>query len=81
MTIPFDCRRTLDELQDWLRREVSPETAAAIEAHLDLCAPCRRHREFEHRFQQLLERATAREECPPEFRERLMAALRREAGR
>ncbi len=81
MTTLFDCRRTLDELQDWLHREVTPETAAAVEAHLALCAPCRVHQEFEQRFQLVLERASAQERCPPEFRERLVAALRREAGR
>jgi mycothiol system anti-sigma-R factor len=81
MTLPFDCRRTLDELQDWLRREVTSETAAAVEAHLALCAPCRVHEEFERRFQVVLERASSGEQCPPEFRARLLAALRREAGR
>lgn len=80
MTTPFDCRRTLDELQDWLRREVTPETAAAVEAHLALCAPCRVHQDFEERFQKVLARASSAEECPPEFRARLLAALRREAG-
>jgi anti-sigma factor (TIGR02949 family) len=80
MTLPFDCRRTLDELQDWLRREVTPETAAAVEAHLALCGPCRVHEEFERRFQAVLERASDGEKCPPEFRARLLAALRREAG-
>jgi mycothiol system anti-sigma-R factor len=81
MTLPFDCRRTLDELQDWLRREATAETAAAVEAHLALCGPCRVHAEFERRFQSVLQRATTGEGCPPEFRERLLAALRREKGR
>jgi mycothiol system anti-sigma-R factor len=80
MTLPFDCRRTLDKLQDWLRREVTPETAAAVEAHLALCAPCRGHREFEERFREVLARASSGERCPPEFRARLLAELRREAG-
>jgi mycothiol system anti-sigma-R factor len=80
MTLPFDCRRTLDELQDWLRQEVTPETAATVEAHLVLCGPCRVHEEFERRFQMVLERASAGELCPPELRERLLVALRRETG-
>ena len=80
MTTVFDCRRALDELQDRLRREVTPETSAALDAHLAACAPCRRHAEFERRFQAVLDRARAREECPPEIRARLLAALRREAG-
>ncbi|HET7040921.1 MAG TPA: zf-HC2 domain-containing protein [Gemmatimonadales bacterium] len=79
MSLVFDCQRALDELQDWLRHESSAENAAALEAHLAICAPCRRHQEFEERFQALLARATSQEQCPPELRERLIAALRREA--
>jgi anti-sigma factor (TIGR02949 family) len=80
MTIAFDCRRALDELQDWLRREATPESAAAIAEHLEACAPCRHHAEFEERFRAVLGRAGAQERCPPEIRARLVAALRREAG-
>ena len=80
MTTVYDCRQVLDELQDWLRREVTPESSAAIEAHLALCAPCRAHTEFERRFQAVLARAAGLERCPPELRERMVAALRREAG-
>lgn len=80
MTTPYNCRQALDELQDWLRREATPESAAAIEAHLARCAPCRAHSEFERRFQEVLARATAPEQCPPEFRARLIEALRRETG-
>lgn len=76
----FDCRRALDELQDWLRREATPESAAAITEHLAACAPCRRHAEFEQRFQAVLARATGPERCPPEIRQRLLDALRRETG-
>ena len=80
MTTPFDCRRALDELQDWLHREATPDSSTAIEHHLAACAPCRRHAEFEQRFQAVLARASGQERCPPEIRDRLIAALRREAG-
>ena len=80
MTTPFDCRRALEELQDWLRREVTPESAAAIEEHIAACTPCRTHSEFEQRFRMVLGRVSAQERCPPEIRDRLIAALRREAG-
>ena len=79
MTLVFDCQRAIAELQDWLHRESSPENAAALEVHLHACAPCRQHQEFEERFQALLARATTAERCPAELRERLVAALRREA--
>lgn len=80
MTPLFDCRRALDELQDWLRHEVGPESTAAIVEHLAACAPCRRHAAFEERFKAVLGRASAEERCPPEVRDRLVAALRRESG-
>lgn len=79
MTLIFDCQRALEELQDWLHRESTPEHAAALEAHLAVCLPCRRHKEFEERFQALLTRAAAHERCPPETQARLRDALRREA--
>ena len=80
MTLVFDCLRALEELQDWLHRESTAENAAALEAHLAICAPCRRHQEFEARFQALLARTTRLDGCPPESRARLIAVLRRETG-
>lgn len=80
MTPAFDCHRALDELQDWLQQESTPANAKALEEHLAACAPCRRHHEFEERFQALLARAAKREECPADTRARLLAALRRESG-
>jgi anti-sigma factor (TIGR02949 family) len=79
MTLVFDCQRALEELQDWLRHESTAENAAALETHLAICAPCRRHQEFEERFQSLLARATSQDGCPPATRARLIAAVRREA--
>ena len=79
MTTTPDCARALDALQDLLCHEVDPATAAAIEAHLAACAPCRRHAAFETKFRAVLKRA-ADEECPGEVRARLLAALRKETG-
>ena len=79
MSLIFDCKRALEELQDWLHRESTPENAAALEEHLTLCDPCRKHKEFEERFQAVLARAAAQERCPPETRDRLITALRRAA--
>lgn len=81
MSAPFNCLRALDELQDWLSNESTPENATLLEAHLAACDPCRTHKEFEVRFRELLRRATAMGSCPPETKARLLAALRRETGR
>jgi anti-sigma factor (TIGR02949 family) len=72
-----DCDRMLDELQDVLRGEATPETAAAVEQHLAICAPCLRHVKFEERFLALLRSCAARERIAPDVRERLLASLRR----
>ena len=79
MTTPPDCVRALDALQDLLRHEADPATAAAVERHLAACAPCRRHAEFETRFRAVLKRA-ADEKCPGAVRARLLTALRKETG-
>jgi len=78
MNPPPDCQRALEQLQDWLRREMPPEAAAELAAHLEACAHCRTQAEFEARFRAVVERATGGEECPPETRARLLDALRRE---
>lgn len=74
----FDCDRALDELQMWLSGESTPDDAAALEAHLAVCHPCREHRDFEVRFRAVLARATREGGCPPDMRARLLAELRRE---
>jgi len=78
MNPPPDCQRALEQLQDWLRREMPAAAAAELEAHLEACAHCRTQSEFEARFRAVVERATGGEECPPETRARLLDALRRE---
>lgn len=78
MSQMIDCARALELMQDWLRQEVTPARAAELEAHLQLCAGCRGHAEFESRFRAALERAVADECCPAETRTRLLAALERE---
>jgi anti-sigma factor (TIGR02949 family) len=72
---PSDCERMLDELQDVLRGEASPEAAAAVRRHLDVCTPCLRHAAFEERFLSLL-RSCAGQRIPADVRERLLAAIR-----
>lgn len=78
MSLHPECERALEQLQDWLRHEVTPEVARELQSHLDRCDPCRTQTEFEERFRSVLERATCGGECPPETRARLLEALRRE---
>lgn len=72
----LDCARMLDELQDVLRGEATPETAAAVQQHLDICRPCLKHVAFEERFLALL-KSCAGERIPADVRTRLLATLHR----
>lgn len=72
----IDCSRMLDELQDVLRGEATPETAAEVQRHLDVCSPCLRYVAFEERFRDLL-RSCAGQRIPQDVRERLLARIQR----
>ena len=69
-----DCREALALLEDWLKRELTPEVAEQVRIHLGHCRPCFDSAEFERRFLEQLEAAGRGDRCP----ERLRAALLRE---
>ncbi|MGH7532907.1 MAG: zf-HC2 domain-containing protein [Gemmatimonadales bacterium] len=72
----LDCSRALDELQDVLRGECTPETADAVRKHLDACTHCLKHVAFEERFLELL-KSCAGKRIPEDVRERLLQSVRR----
>jgi anti-sigma factor (TIGR02949 family) len=76
---PIDCREAADRLQDYLKRELTPELAAEVQDHLIRCRGCFDHAEFEETLVQLLEARARRETCPGALRERICALLRAEA--
>jgi anti-sigma factor (TIGR02949 family) len=75
-----DCEQALAHLQDYLKREITPELAAEVRQHLERCRPCFRHARFELNFLVMLETHGTKETCPRQVRERILAMLRREAG-
>ncbi len=81
MSEPIDCREAGDRLQDYLKRELTPELAIEVRVHLERCRSCFHHARFEERFLQLLEERARRETCPGALRERILQALRAEAER
>jgi anti-sigma factor (TIGR02949 family) len=72
----IDCRAALDHLQDYLKREITPELAVEIKAHLERCHPCLDHARFEANFLQMLATRAGRATCPEVLRTRITAALR-----
>ncbi|HXE57128.1 MAG TPA: zf-HC2 domain-containing protein [Gemmatimonadales bacterium] len=79
-TEPVNCDETVALLHDFLKRELTPESARAIRRHLDACRHCAQHAELERRFLELLERSGRRTRCPDALRARILDALRELGG-
>ena len=70
-----DCAEAVALLQDYLRRELTPEHATRVRQHLADCRHCFEHHEFEQRFTALLQNRLGRECCPETLRARLTSWL------
>jgi anti-sigma factor (TIGR02949 family) len=81
MAESIDCKEAAERLQDYLRRELTPEVETEMRAHIERCRPCFQHARFEENFLLMLETRAARELCPQALRKRIMDLLRAEAGR
>lgn len=75
----LDCEQALDHLQDYLKRELTPELVVEVRVHLKRCRHCSGHARFEESFLLMLQTRAGRETCPKELRARILAALRAEA--
>lgn len=76
----LDCDQALAHLQDYLKRELSPELLVEVRVHLEHCRDCTGYAHFEASFLLMLETRAGRETCPHEVRARILAALQAEAG-
>jgi anti-sigma factor (TIGR02949 family) len=76
---PIDCSEAEARLQDYLKRELTPELAAEVRDHLIRCRGCFGHARFEENLLHLLEARARRETCPGALRDRIRALLRAEA--
>ena len=69
----IDCREAHARLQDYLKRELTPELAAEMRAHLERCRPCFGHARFEESFLVMLEvQAGGARCCPDALRARIL---------
>jgi anti-sigma factor (TIGR02949 family) len=75
----LDCDQALVHLQDYLKRELTPELVAEVRVHLERCRDCSGYARFEQSFLLMLEAKAGRETCPKELRARILAVLRAEA--
>jgi len=76
----LDCDAALAQLDDYLRRELTPDLAERVRTHLERCAPCFRELRFAERFLALLRTPASGTRCPDTLRDRIAEALRAEAG-
>ena len=78
---PIDCKEAEARLQDYLKRELTPELAGEVRDHLERCRGCFGHAQFEENLLHLMEARARRETCPGDLRDRICALLRAEAER
>jgi anti-sigma factor (TIGR02949 family) len=64
------CERCEELLQPFLDRQLSDEERAEAEAHLDLCAYCRKRYRFEEALRRFVRQAVS-EDMPPELKTKL----------
>jgi anti-sigma factor (TIGR02949 family) len=76
-----NCKKAMAQLDEYLKRELTPDLATEVRQHLEHCRPCFSHARFEENFRSMMETCGRRETCPGELRKRILAALRAEARR
>jgi anti-sigma factor (TIGR02949 family) len=74
-----DCVKAMDNLADYLKRELTPELMVEVRQHIERCRDCFKHAQFEESFLAMLETRAAREACPQKLRARILDLLRGEA--
>jgi anti-sigma factor (TIGR02949 family) len=75
----LNCDEALAHLQDYLKRELTPELVVEVRVHLEHCRDCTGYARFEEGFLLMLETRAGQTTCPKELRARILAALRAEA--
>ena len=74
----LDCDQALAHLQDYLKRELTPELVTEVRVQLEHCRDCTGYARFEESFLSMLETRAGQATCPKELRARILAALRAE---
>lgn len=70
-----DCDTVMRQLWDYLDGELTPESATAIERHLEMCKRCAPEAEFQRKFLEALARVPVDVPDVEGVRERLTRAL------
>ena len=76
----LSCEQVVELIMDFLKRELPPEVAQAMQQHLEECRPCDQHVHFESRFVLIVGNRLGKERCPETLKRRLLETLAREGG-
>lgn len=68
------CKEAIEQVAEYLDRELTPGVLAELEAHLELCAPCRAYLATYRRTKELTAKVN-RVVMPEEMKERLRRFL------
>jgi hypothetical protein len=77
---PITCTEIRSLLPAFLADEIPATESRRVQEHLDQCASCRRFREFEAAFDEVLKRGIREETAPPSLVAGVREALRAEAS-
>ena len=71
----MNCNEAVENLWQYLDRELDGDAVAEVERHLRECRECFSKAEFERRLRALLQRSCGCEHAPPALRDRLHRLL------
>ena len=72
----YDCHDTLERLDDYLDRELSPGERRQVAIHLAICFRCAQLYRFERGFSQDVRAKLERVDAPPELMSQISQSLR-----
>ena len=72
----LNCTRAMQQLWDFLDRELTDEQMAAVREHLDSCSDCFPHKAWAERFLDALHSLRDERLMPPELKARVVEKLR-----
>jgi mycothiol system anti-sigma-R factor len=76
-----DCQALLEKLYVFVDAELGEEECAALQRHVDACAGCMGHVEFERAFKEFVKRRCGGDPIPEGLADRVRASVRARRGR
>jgi anti-sigma factor (TIGR02949 family) len=71
----IDCQEALGRLYEYLDGELTPVRAEEVRLHLELCAPCLHHSNFENAFVRFLEARQWAQKAPESLRKKILEQI------